>query len=428
MGEYGRVEGETLLVYKSFRRNTILVWSALLGAVFADQLTGYLLQSGFMQEGVNFSPSQLFRMFVCIGLVGVLACSKPMLSFQLWLIAVMLFLIQELVAFYRGGGLHGFVLGGITVFKVLLLPLVYIYARKLCCSAESRVSLQICLLATILFVSTLILISSVFGLGAATYADEGGVKAYFPSGNGLGVALGLGFLWMVFRRPVEHVIARLLVVAVCASALMLVGTKASAVFAMVGLMCYVITERGAFGLLIKLVSPVIAIVVVSWMFENYDVVKARYERTATLSIFLLSHRDARVADAFSDAMSGGAGLQLVVGGGALASYRHPAQEGMSFEMMEQDWADLYFFYGLPGLTAYAVFCAAVLSAARFRVGAMVTASLLIAHSILAGHVMLNGMVAMFAGFILADLSGRRERGGTSVNKMRNKEIEQAVSG
>ena len=107
----------------------------------------------------------------------------------------------------------------------------------------------------------------------------------------------------------------------------------------------------------------------------------------------MSERDVYFIDAITNLETNGVyALRLITGLGALISFRSPHVNFNSIDTLESDLTDLIFTYGIISVLVYlgwAIYLHYQYISKRLFFGIIFT--LLILHSVLAGHILFNGM-------------------------------------
>lgn len=134
----------------------------------------------------------------------------------------------------------------------------------------------------------------------------------------------------------------------------------------------------------------------------FDVIIKRYQNSDSLIAFLTSERLYFVQDAFSSLIAQGIDvLRLLIGGGSYMSFQQPDDELIKYDMLEMDIADMFFMYGALGLLFYLAFFIRGASLFKGTAFIMYVWLIIFSHSVLAGHVVLNGMNVTLLSYLLA---------------------------
>ncbi|MFL2945987.1 MAG: hypothetical protein ACJZ66_03395 [Parvibaculales bacterium] len=356
---------------------------------FFDMLNGLLVVRGYLPEGFLGSPSQISRLFAIILLLGV-NFSKRIPHFYL-MIFMLLLVIETIAAFYHQK-IVGLLFGYVTVSKVLYMYLLFITLRRY---AFNHLE-DICkfLKFNVNLISGSIVFGYITGLGNSTYGWGTGTKGFFSSGNGLGIYIGVAAIVLVALRHYrfyQH--TNMLTIVLSGLALILVGTKTSLILFILLFITVVLQLR----LRLLVLPALLGFFIYVWDFlvfsvnMFFDIIISRYEKSESLLQYLFSYRDIYVRDAFSQFFQQDIGpLRWLFGAGSYVSFQNPRQVYF-YDTLETDMVDLLFMYGIIGVTAYLIiiFYGLVL---HFNRPIMFLGFLMLSlHSIIAGHVLFNGM-------------------------------------
>ena len=354
-----------------------------------DMLNGFLVVRGYLPEGFVGSPSQIGRLFATTLLLGV-TIGKRIPHY--YVMIFMFLLIIETIAAFHHQRIVGLLFGYVTASKILYMYLLFItlrryafnYLEDICKYLKFNVNL----------ISGSIVFGFITGLGNSTYGWGTGTKGFFSSGNGLGIYLGVAAIVLVALRHYRfYPHTNMLTFVLSGSALILVGTKASLLLSIILFITIVLQSR--YRLLIF--PALLGFFIYVWDFIVFnvnlffDIIILRYKKSETLFQYLLSSRDNYVTDAFSQIFQQDIGLlRWLFGAGSFVSFQNP-ERAYSHDTLEMDLVDLLFMYGIIGVTAYLIliFYGLVL---HFNRPFMFLGFLMLSlHSVIAGHVLFNGM-------------------------------------
>jgi hypothetical protein len=123
----------------------------------------------------------------------------------------------------------------------------------------------------------------------------------------------------------------------------------------------------------------------------FDVILGRFNNSDNIVIFLSSGRTDFVINAFNEYfIYDPSSFRFLFGMGAFTSFQNP-ESVLVYDTLETDVFDLLFMYGLFSVLAYLWFLGYALFILRTHKILMLGLFLLILHSIMAGHVIFNGM-------------------------------------
>jgi hypothetical protein len=371
-------------------RYLVLFYLFLILPLF-DMANGFLVVGGYLSEGGIASPSQIGRLLAV--LIFLVVCIFKKLN-SIW-VFVALYLIG-LETFY--GVLHqsefGVIFGIISAYKLIYIVLTSITLKYYLNTEQDYYLLGKFIKWNLYLISGTLLFSLLTGIGNSTYGHGFGTKGFFASGNGLGVYMGVMTLVMfAFKKYKIYTNVSATAIVIFALSTGLVGSKTAMLLSLICLLtlmwfsCYRLYWLILFGVSFSLVFP---------LFYNvievvFDVVINRYENSESLFMFIGSGRIDYVADAFSVFLEQGSiNLRLVFGSGAFVSFQDPSSVS-SYDTLETDLFDVLFMYGFVGLIFF--FASSIYISFHLRKYFILLFAfiLLFFHSIIAGHVLFNGM-------------------------------------
>ena len=375
----------------------------VLGFIFVclplfDMVNGFLVVRGYLAEGGLASPSQLGRLIAT--LILIIACYRSKISI-VWVAVISGFLLIEILIGIITSNMIGTLFGFLTVYRIIYVYLMFIALRKYLKSDISLLGKYLKLNLNLICLS--IIFGFVTGLGNSTYGWGFGTKGFFASGNGVGVYIGVATIFLLgMRRHKIYENTGNLTILIAVGALLLLGTKTALVFCLLILLLMTWASRFRIILTASVVCGVLyyQAQILSALSLFFDIIILRYNKSASLLQFLGSGRIDYVTDAFETIKSQNVGpLRWLFGGGSFLSFQN-ASKSKGYDTLETDPFDILFMYGLYGLVVY---LSTLLIAVRFDMRhpyILLGLVLLIAHSIIAGHVVFNGMsVTLLAAFL-----------------------------
>lgn len=363
-----------------------------------DCLTGLLVLGGTLREGAAGSPSQLFRFILMFGMFFYLIPYKK--YFFLTTLLFFYFLLVEAVGFIFHKSLYGVVVGIVYSSKIVYLTMIFFIFKSLINNNSISYDQLTKYLKNGVFISSLLLIAPfIFGLGFNTYVEGTfGVKGFFSSGNGLGVFLGCGLLFMSYSLKSDKSNYGILKTIIVLFATLIVGSKTTIIcvgVSLIYLMFFVFNKKTSLtiALLVTIFVFYYFPLIKSGLETVFDVVLFRFKNSDSFLTFLMSQRDVYFRDAITNLETNGVyALRLITGLGALISFRSPHVNFDSIDTLESDLTDLIFTYGIISVLVYlgwAIYLHYQYISKRLFFGIIFT--LLILHSVLAGHILFNGM-------------------------------------
>lgn len=384
---------------------------------FVDALTGYLVLNEFIAEGAAGSPSQLFRLTV-LGLMAVILKNNK--SYFLW--AAIFIVYITLVEFYFAmfhQSLYGLAIGLVYGSKIVYLLMVFLVLSQLIVRKSlSPIELLKHLRNYVAITAILLVFSFLTGRGFNTYSEGTfGFKGYFPAGNGLGVFMGVGLLASIYYWRVLGGRFSLCLSFIILFGTIIIGSKTAFLFGVLGFLSILFFFR---GVITTVITVVVVLIVIGVYFDQivavfskiFDVIIFRYGNSDSVMAWILSNRDNYFLEAIDLVSFDGIFLfRFFIGFGAFVSFRDPFAFHASIDVLESDAADLFFMYGFPIVFLY--FCLIVfalykgLMARNYFIA--LTFLLLAAHSVMAGHVVFNGMSGVLLPILVLLLNTKRGR-------------------
>lgn len=375
----------------------------VLGFIFVclplfDMVNGFLVVRGYLPAGGLASPSQLGRLIAT--LILIIACYRSKISI-VWVAVISGFLLIEILIGIITSNVIGTLFGFLTVYRIIYVYLMFIALRKYLKSDISLLGKYLKLNLNLICLS--IIFGFVTGLGNSTYGWGFGTKGFFASGNGVGVYIGVATIFLFgMRRHKIYENTGNLTILIAVGALLLLGTKTALVFCLLILLLMTWASRFRIILTASVVCGILyyQAQILSALSLFFDIIILRYNKSASILQFLGSGRIDYVTDAFETIKSQNVGpLRWLFGGGSFLSFQN-ASKSKGYDTLETDPFDILFMYGLYGLVVY---LSTLLIAVRFDMRhpyILLGLVLLIAHSIIAGHVVFNGMsVTLLAAFL-----------------------------
>jgi len=368
-------------------------------APFLDAISGYLVLSETITEGGAGSPSQIFRLIVLV--ISFKMILKDKIFFNIAIFLITYIVIIESFFFIVHNNLFGYILGLVYGSKLFYLVLIYLALRVL---LKSNIISFLILLEYIrnyiLLTSIILTISFISGLGFYTYGEGTfGFKGFYAAGNGLGIFQGIGLLVSIYYWKVTREKYALISSLIILFSTVIIGSKTALLLSTLGFISIIFLQK---SVLIKaLVVFIIIFLFVTYMdqfvdtFETvFDVIIFRFERSESVLSWILSNRDNYFIDAVNTlSVDGFLILRIFFGFGAFISFRDPKGSYQGIDILESDFLDIFFMYGSIFLFFYLLFIISHLYMAiikkKFFIALMF--SLLMTHSLMAGHIVFNGM-------------------------------------
>lgn len=384
---------------KKISLKKVFLWGLFFIAPFVDAINGYLVLSGITSEGFIGSPSQLLRGVLFIWAVNYVPRKySPILYFF-----VVYFLVIEISSFFYYIHLRGAIIALVTIYKLIYPIAIFLALKGLLNSGFITFEkLKIYFFKSAFLYALGIVLPFLLGIGYPTYIGGGfGTKGFFASGNGTGMFLGIISLFCYHEKIYKLSKLYFFMYLIIVLGVFFIATKATAIFLLLLTLLF-------FLQLPNMIKGLVAILILAFLYNSYDilmdninvmfdVIMYRYENSPNFMTFILSGRNNMVSDAFEQFDTGGLYfLRPIFGSGTFLSFQNPSGNSQIFDMLETDIVDVFFMFGVIGVLIYLhIFLKPVYFFFLNRL--WVPLLLFIAvffHSLLAGHVIFNGMSIM----------------------------------
>ncbi|MFT6586823.1 MAG: hypothetical protein ACJAUY_001750 [Cognaticolwellia sp.] len=384
--------------YKQSYRSILLTFLFILLPIF-DAINGYLVVQGIIESAGIASPSQLGRLLVTILLVYIILIKR--LSILPVFFLIYLLIVEVFSGLYHQNQ-YGFTYGVLSAYKIGYLILLTITLKHYAKSPEGFQQLVVFFKYNLIIISSMLYFSIITGVGNSTYGFGFGTKSFFASGNGLGLYLGVGSLFLIGLRHYKLASFSQKTLVYIVLSIALIGSKTALVFCTFNLLCLVMLSKYRISFTVVLSLLVFALLpkIIDFFGVLFDVIIKRQANSDSLILYLGSGRIEYVIDAFNVFFSERSNpLRLLFGMGAFTSFQNPLSVQV-FDTLETDLFDLLFMYGAFTVILYLTVISATLFKLRKHKVFFFGMLLLSLHSIIAGHVIFNGMSSVcFALFI-----------------------------
>jgi hypothetical protein len=382
-----------------FEKKVVFTYLFLILPIF-DMLNGFLVVGGYISAGGIASPSQLGRL--------IATCMLLIIAYRhrlnvVWGVVVIYPICVEVLSGFLHQNDFGFIYGVISSYKLIYLFLMCIVFCFFCKKAEDMRLLGAFLKANLLLISFSLVFSLLTGLGNDTYGYGFGTKGFFASGNGIGVYMGICSLIMLgLKRYGLYDNIRTSTLVFFAVSTAIIGSKTAFFLSMV--MFFLIIWNSKYRYLAITFFTVIFIILLPKVIDVlgvvFDIVVKRYELAENFILFIGSGRIGYVEHAFQVFLEQrDIAIRLVFGSGAFLSFQDPSYVS-TFDTLETDIFDVLFMYGIIGVFVYLfAFSRLIVLLSKTSVF-LLAVSLLFLHSLVAGHVLFNGL----STFVIAILS------------------------
>tara|TARA_R110002050_G_scaffold79368_5_gene169687 strand:- start:5 stop:1228 length:1224 start_codon:yes stop_codon:yes gene_type:complete len=377
----------------------ILLFSVFILLPFFDAINGYLVIKGIISAAGVSSPSQLGRLMVSF-LLAYLIISKKLAAWPIFLF-VYLFTVEVFSGLFHLNQ-YGFTYGVISAYKLgylILLTMILIHYSK---TTEGMLQLGKLVKYNLIIIATMLCFSTVTGIGNNTYAMGFGTKSFFASGNGLGLYLGVGVLFLIGLRECKLVSISHKMLFFLIFSIILIGTKTALLLCIANVIVVILLSKYRMSIII--LSALLLTIYLPQIIEQFSImfviILKRFDVAENIVMFLGSGRIQYVVDAFEVFLKNDPStFRFLFGMGAFTSFQNSLTV-TEFDTLETDLFDLFFMYGLLSVLFFLSTIGFVLFQLRKYKILFLGMLLLSLHSIMAGHVLFNGMSSVcFALFI-----------------------------
>lgn len=389
------------------KKNYSLSWDnifilLILSFPICDILTGIFIFKIGLPESFIGSPSQLIRIiFINFGLLTIQPQKQKIcIATLLWILLI------ESTTFFYVKSFSPFLSGLNYAIKLLYIIIFYFKAEEYCKSSYNKLlKFQSTIFDIAIIYALGIIIPSILGFGVASYSEGTfGQKGLLSSGNAIGIFLGVMNCLLILKRnkSIPDYISALTL----STSLIYLATKTALSLFIIGLLILFFKQRKTLRLIILI--PIIGLIIINantiieMIYTVADVIIFRFENKDSLFSFLMSSRDIYISNAISEFLNSPIWiLKFIIGGGAFMSFRSSFTDGMIFDTLENELFDIFFMYGLIGLTIY-VNVIIYFSAYIFKRSRVLGIIFLLfcLHSIFAGHILFDGIPVIAAVLII----------------------------
>lgn len=385
------------LIHKPIRvkQFNLSIYGILLFLLFVilpvfDAINGYLVVKGIIASAGIASPSQLGRLLVSLLLVYILISKKLGVTALLPLCYLVLI---EVVSGLFHQSQYGFTYGVLSAYKIGYLILLTVILNYYSSTSDGLQRLGVFFKYNLIIIASILYFSTVTGIGNSTYGFGFGTKGFFASGNGLGLYLGVGSLFLIGLRHYNLANFSQKTLLFIVFSIALIGSKTALVLCAFNLLCIVLLSkhRNSFIIIISLFVFSFLPVIVDTLSILFDVILKRLNNANNIFVYMGSGRIEYVADAFDVYFQGNPNpLRFLFGMGAYTSFQDPSLV-QKFDTLETDLFDLLFMYGAFSVILFLMVISLILFKLRKYKVLFFGMLLLSLHSIIAGHVLFNGM-------------------------------------
>ncbi|KAB1183219.1 O-antigen ligase family protein [Photobacterium damselae] len=391
------------MVTFSFKK--IIIIYVLIFLPICDMVNGYLVVNGILTSGGIGSPSQIGRL-VAIILFSIYIFKERINIYWLGGALLLLLLFEIHGALYLQSVI-GFIFGVTNSYKIFYLITSLVVFSKIIDNRYYLIYFIKTLKINLYIVSGSIIIAFVFGIGNSTYGWGSGTKGFFSSGNSLGIYIGsLAILYLSLYRYKLMKDYEFYLFLIIPISLLFLSSKTALLLSAIILLYWLIVSRFRY-LIIPLFILFISLyhnAILDKISVLFEVIISRYDNSADLFSFIASGRYGFVDNAF-DIFYGSEPsiLRYIIGMGSFVSYQNVDSLYVTYDTLETDFFDIFFMYGIFGVISYIGLYIYIYIYTKSNKVWVLSLSLLFMHSLIAGHVIFNGMscVALLSIFILS---------------------------
>ncbi len=375
-------------------KQNLFLYSFFYLSPFADALNGALIFNNIIPTNGLFSPTQIFRFFIMILSFSFMKSKKLMII--VFMTSYIIFI--EGISFFNYLDIKGLMLGVIYANKIIYMILIMFTIRSIIEKEGILLIIKFFRDSTLIY-ALILLVSTLLGIHESTYGYGAfGSKGLFASGNGLSVFLGIGTMVSYYWYRLYPYFNNLVISYMILIATVLISTKASIVFLLLFLFLQYWYAKPKIKILLLIFFSLFFIYFHEYIFSTltslFDVIVYRFKERESLFTFLLSGRQNYISNALNVYdLSGIRILRLFFGAGVFVSFQDFSQVNIEYKTMENDFFDVFFYFGLIGLFLY--LCFIMIGYYKLykqkNIILFFSWSAIVFYSIVAGHVLFNGM-------------------------------------
>lgn len=397
-------------------KKIIIIYVLIILPIF-DMVNGYFVVSGILSAGGFGSPSQIGRFFALIIFIIYIAREKINVY---WLVIFLLCIISfEIHGTFYYQSFLGLISGITSAYKVFYLVISLVLFSKIINDEYDFLFFIKMLKLNLYIISGSIIFSFVFGVGNSTYGWGGGTKGFFSSGNSLGIYIGsLAILYLSLYKYKYVKRSEFYLFLIIPVSLLLLSSKTALLLSAI-ILIYWLFVSGFRYLIIPLFILLFSVYfndIYKSLSILFEVIISRYNNSPDLFSFIASGRNEFVENAFSVFYKSEPSiLRYLIGMGSFISYQNINSFHVVYDTLETDIFDMFFMYGIFGVLFYIGLFYYIFTYARCNKAILLSLLLLFSHSLIAGHVIFNGMSCVALLSILVISKYLRKRGYVKKN-------------
>ncbi|EDQ01564.1 O-antigen ligase family protein [Shewanella benthica] len=383
----------------------LLLILIFIGSFFVDISMGVLKSLGIQEEGGVGSLGQLWRTMLIALMFLLLKKDKKYYT----LLLVMFFIITEVLSGIFHQNAIGIIVGVSQGIKVVYLVLL-IFLMTHFIKENGRNGLKSLINIMILYellISLMLYVSFFGGIGFSSYGQSTdlGTTGFFTGANALGFTLGtLTVLHSILlnERFIQPSFRNVFIFVFIVSSLLFIGTKVSIIYFIIAFYLF------NFKLFLTCTLSVFILFIFFVDFSSIDLkqfstVISRVIGNPEILPSLMGSRVRDIIEAFLLLNVEDNIFRFLIGGGGFLSYQ-TINTAPVYDILEADFFDVLFMYGLHGIISYCVFYIALAynSLKIKRVFPFVI--FIFINSAVAGHVIFNGQSAAALALVFVLIS------------------------
>lgn len=383
-------------------RKIILIYLFILLPLI-DMVNGYLVINKIISEGGAASPSQIGRMLAIILIFYYFLLEKIAIT-KIFIFTIFFLSIEIISSFFHQSFL-GFITGMTTAYKLVYFYSLIILMPLLLKNREQLLYFAKIIEINLYLISFSILIALITGLGNSTYGWGLGTKGFFASGNSIGIYLGsmsLVYLFLIKKKIISNI--KKITFLFIPLSLLILSSKTALLISSIILLYWVSITRMKILIIPFLICAITIYYdkIIPSIGEVFEVIISRYNSSDDFLFFIVSGRNDYVFNAFDLFFSQEPSfIRYIFGMGSFVSYQNFSSSELIYHTLETDIFDVFFMYGFIGCIIYFSIFYYLFQKVYHEKILLLSFSLIFFHSLLAGHVIFNGMSVIAIATILA---------------------------
>ena len=395
----------SLFLNRKYNLNKLYLFTFIFLVPIFDSFTGFLVRGESFSAGGLGTPSQFISFFIVILSILIIKSRKV---YRIILLIILYLCLVEFLVFMFHQSFQGLLMGVVFSYKFIFPVFVFFALKKIFKNlnyTEYNIINLVYKISSVIAITFLIgnFIAIKVGIASSFFRSSG----LFSSGNGLGVLLGAFSLIILYGLDKKYLkkYKHKYIYCLILSCLLLISTKASAIFLAINLLVLLLRLSLSYKIIIYSSLTILLIsfykAIIEFLNISFELVIWRFNNKSSWTNFLLSSR----SDFITNAMSSFNETKYIYfrsifGAGSFLSYESPTKFTLLYKMMEMDSFDTFFMYGLIGIMVYIIvmYYCIINTLRKSKVLTLATIAIFF-HSIFAGHTMYDGLAVMAVVFI-----------------------------